>query len=206
MGGIEPALSVRPLAAGAARSGSESPSEFFQEIKAGSLHLIGISYATLIHNEGWWFAQAGKFLERADKTSRILDVRYQTPARTRRCRKPSARPTRSNGRRSCARAARGTPTNPFTARKCIPRLVAEFLLFNEDFPRSVRFCVSELNRALRRISGVAEGRFCNDAEKLAGRLVAELQFSTVDEIFEQGLHDYLDQLQIKLNDIGARAV
>jgi len=56
---------------------------------------------------------------------------------------------------------------------------------------------------LRRISGVAEDRFCNDAEKLAGRLVAELQFSTIDEIFEAGLHDYLDLLQLKLNNIGA---
>jgi uncharacterized alpha-E superfamily protein len=83
-----------------------------------------------------------------------------------------------------------------------PRLVAEFLLFSEDFPRSVRFCVGELNTALRKISGVAEGRFCNDAEKLAGRLVAELQFSTIDEIFDQGLHIYLDQLQSKLNNIG----
>ena len=84
-----------------------------------------------------------------------------------------------------------------------PRLVAEFLLLNEDFPRSVRFCIGELNVALRRISGVAEDRFCNDAEKLAGRLVAELQFSTIDEIFEAGLHDYLDLLQLKFNNIGA---
>ncbi|HEY1490627.1 MAG TPA: alpha-E domain-containing protein, partial [Verrucomicrobiae bacterium] len=83
-----------------------------------------------------------------------------------------------------------------------PRLVAEFLLLNEDFPRSVRFCVGELNAALRKISGVAEGKFCNDAEKLAGRLVAELQFMTIDEIFVAGLHGYLDRLQGKLNDIG----
>ena len=55
-----------------------SPSEFFQEIKAGSLHLIGIINATLVHDEGWWFVQTGQFLERADKTTRILDVRYQT--------------------------------------------------------------------------------------------------------------------------------
>ena len=74
---------------------------------------------------------------------------------------------------------------------------------NEDFPRSVRFCIGELNIALRRISGVAENRFCNDAEKLSGRLVAELQFSTIDEIFESGLHDYLDLLQMKFNNIGA---
>ena len=50
---------------------------------------------------------------------------------------------------------------------------------------------------------MAEGRFSNDAEKLAGRLVAELQFSTIDEIFASGLHGYLDALQGKLNDIGA---
>ena len=56
----------------------DSPSEFFQQIKAGSLHIIGLMDATLIHNEGWWFAQAGKFIERADKTSRILDLRYET--------------------------------------------------------------------------------------------------------------------------------
>src|SRR6266699_2977748 len=40
-----------------------SPTEFFQQIKAGSLHIIGLTDATLIHNEGWWFAQAGKFIE-----------------------------------------------------------------------------------------------------------------------------------------------
>ena len=55
-----------------------SASEFFQEIKSSSLHLIGIINATLIHDEGWWFVQAGQFLERADKTTRILDVRYAT--------------------------------------------------------------------------------------------------------------------------------
>ena len=83
-----------------------------------------------------------------------------------------------------------------------PRFVAEFLLLNDDFPRSVRFCASALNRALRRISGVAEGHFCNDAEKLTGRLLAELQFSTADEILDRGLHRYLDEAQSKLNEIG----
>jgi uncharacterized alpha-E superfamily protein len=45
-------------------------------------------------------------------------------------------------------------------------------------------------------------RFTNEAEKLSGRLLAELQFSTVEDIFAPGLHDYLDQVQIKLNAIG----
>jgi uncharacterized alpha-E superfamily protein len=186
---------------------SESPSEFFQQIKSSSLHLIGLTEATLIHNEGWWFLQMGKFIERADKTSRILDVRYQiAPETGGAVHNNSADASEADALewsailRSCSawdayKSIYGAEVNP--------KLVAEFLLFNEDFPRSVRFCVAELNRALRRISGVAEGRFCNNAEKLAGRLVAELQFSTVDEIFELGLHTYLDQLQTKLNGIGA---
>ncbi len=84
-----------------------------------------------------------------------------------------------------------------------PRFVAEFLLLDDTFPRSLRFCVSELNRALRRISGVSEGHFCNDAEKLTGRFLAELQFGTIEEIFDAGLHKYLDDAQLKLNNIGA---
>ncbi|HLP78830.1 MAG TPA: alpha-E domain-containing protein, partial [Candidatus Paceibacterota bacterium] len=73
---------------------------------------------------------------------------------------------------------------------------------NEDFPRSIRFCVDALNDSLRHISGVPGGRFSNDAEKLAGRLVAELQFSTIEEIFDTGLHGYIDTIQLKLNAIG----
>jgi uncharacterized alpha-E superfamily protein len=190
----------------ARKAWSESPSEFFQQIKSSSLHLIGLSEATLIRNEGWWFLQIGKFIERADKTSRILDVRYQiAPQNGAAIRNSHPEAGEADALewsailRSCSawdayKSIYGAEVNP--------RLVAEFLLFNENFPRSVRFCVTELNHALRRISGVAEGRFCNSAEKLAGRLVAELQFSTVDEIFELGLHAYLDQLQTKLNNIG----
>ena len=55
---------------------------------------------------------------------------------------------------------------------------------------------------MRNISGVAPRRFSNDAEQLSGRLLGELQFSTIEEIFAVGLHDYLDQIQTKLNQIG----
>lgn len=177
----------------------ESPTDFFQQIKGSSLLLIGLTYATLIRNEGWWFAQTGKFIERADKTSRILDVLSQSlPAKDAALTQTEAFEWQAL-LRSCSasdayKSLHGADLNP--------RLVVEFLMLNEDFPRSARFCVDELNQALRRISGVAEGRFCNEAEKLAGRLVAELQFSTVDEIFSAGLHEYLDIFQTKLNHIG----
>jgi len=84
-----------------------------------------------------------------------------------------------------------------------PRLIAEFLLLSDSFPRSLRFCVGELNYAVRQISGAAEGYFRNDTDKLTGRLLAELQFSTIDEIFDCGLHQYLDDAQTKLNNICA---
>ena len=179
----------------------QSPSTFFEQIKASSLQMIGITYATLLHNQGWHFTQIGKFLERADKTSRILDVRHQTlPER--------GFPKAISQAEALEWSAVLRSCSAWDAYKSIhgaevhPRLVTEFLIFNEDFPRSVRFCAGELNTALRHISGVPEGRFVNDAEKLAGRLLAELQFSTVDEIFSQGLHRYLDDLQLKLNSIG----
>ncbi len=180
----------------------QSPYDFFQTIKSSSLLLQGLTDSTVVRNEGWFFIQAGRYLERADKTSRILDVRHASlPARG----FPVASPTQAEALgwsavlRSCSawdayKALHGAEIQP--------ALVAEFLLLSDDFPRSVRFAVRHLDAALRRISGVADGRFCNDAEKLAGRLLAELQFSTAEDIFDIGLHTYIDITQAKLNAIG----
>lgn len=180
----------------------ENPSDFFLTIRNGSLLLQGLTDATVVRNEGWFFIQCGRYLERADKTSRILDVRHASlPARG----APPGTPSQADALgwaavlRSCSawdayKALHGAEVQP--------AMVAEFLLLSDEFPRSVRFCVRHLNAALRRISGVHEGRFSNDAEKLAGRLLAELQFSTADDIFDIGLHTYIDVAQAKLNAIG----
>lgn len=180
---------------------NSSPVEFFQEIKASSLHLQGLVEATVPHNEGWHFMRTGKYIERADKTSRILDVRQATfpvcgapPAATQAEALEWAAVLRSCSAWDAYKAVWGAEVQP--------ALVAEFLLLSEDFPRSVRFSVEALNRSLRSISGIPDGRFSNDAEKLAGRLVAELQFGTAGEIFEFGLHRYIDVFQTKLNAIG----
>jgi uncharacterized alpha-E superfamily protein len=178
-----------------------SPTDFFNDVKSTSLLLVGLSETTHIHNEGWLFSQLGRFLERADKTSRILDVRTHTlPA--------SGLPKTLNQITALEWSAVLRSASAWDAFKSIygadvhPRHVTDLLLFNEDFPRSIRVCVEELNQTLRRITGVAEGRYSNDAEKLAGRLTAELRFGTVKEVFLIGLHEYIDQLQTKLNAIG----
>jgi uncharacterized alpha-E superfamily protein len=83
-----------------------------------------------------------------------------------------------------------------------PDKVVEFLILNEFFPRSIRYCAGELDEALRRISGCQEERFTNQAEKLTGRLVAELNYSALEDIKTVGMHTYMDELQVKLNAIG----
>lgn len=180
---------------------SNSPYQFFIEVRNSSLLMQGLTDATIMRNEGWLFTQVGRNMERADKTSRMLDVRQASiPAR--------GAPVLANQAEALGWSAMLRSCSAWDAYKALhgaevqPALVAEFLLLSEDFPRSVRFCVQQLNSALRRISGVAEGRFSNDAEKLSGRLLAELQFGTPAEIFELGLHHYIDELQAKLNAIG----
>jgi uncharacterized alpha-E superfamily protein len=164
--------------------------------------MIGIVNATVPHNEGWHFIQVGKLLERADKTTRLLDVRSYAKGAP----NPFAVGTAPDALewsavlRSCSawdsyKAIHGGEVEP--------RLVAEFLLYSEDFPRSVRFCIEHVDHALRAISGSNPRRFSNEAERLSGRLLAELQFGRIEEVLaNQGLHQYVDELQQQFNHIG----
>ena len=79
--------------------------------------------------------------------------------------------------------------------------VAEFLILHDTFPRSIRFCVDSLDQSLHGISGSDRGHFTNEAERLSGMLRSNLDFTTVNSIFQTGLHQYLDQTQIRLNEI-----
>ena len=82
--------------------------------------------------------------------------------------------------------------------------VAEFLLFSEDFPRSIRFCVRAIDHSLHAISGVPSGTFANEAERLTGSTLAMVNFTDWQQVDEKGLHDTLDQLQATLIQIGQR--
>jgi uncharacterized alpha-E superfamily protein len=179
----------------------DSPFEFLQQVRASSLTFVGISYASTPHNEGWHYLQTGKFIERADKTTRMLDIRHASLPK-------KGLPGAISQADALGWSAVLRSCSAWDAYKAIhgsevhPRPVAEYLLLSAEFPRSLRFCVEKLDFSLRSISGVAPRRFSNEAEKLSGRLLAELEFSTIEEIFEVGLHDYLDQVQLKLNHVG----
>ncbi len=178
-----------------------SPAEFFHEIRANSCNLQGLIDSTIPRNEGWHFLQAGKYIERADKTTRILDLRHESVPE-------KEVPVHVDQTDALEWSAVLRSCSAWDAYRHLhgvdvgPRRVSELLLLSPEFPRSVRFCVSELDSVLRALSGAPPGRFWNDAEKRSGRLLAELQFSEIDDIFVKGLHGYLDGLQLQLNEIG----
>jgi len=80
--------------------------------------------------------------------------------------------------------------------------VADFLLLNREFPRSVHHCVSEAEESLHALTGTPARRFANPAEQALGRLVAELNYTDIGDVVRGGLHEFSDSLQGKLNGVG----
>lgn len=177
------------------------PYEFYKEIKQSSHLFQGITDSTMPRREAWEFIQVGKFLERADKTTRILDVKSGSmgAAGEREGAGPSTSMEWVAVLRSCS--AFEAYCKIYVS-EVEPWKLGEFLILSEQFPRSIHFCMQMVDAALRRISGIEGGHFSNLAEKLSGRLLSELNFSTIDDVATQGLHEYLDELQKKFNAIG----
>jgi hypothetical protein len=83
-----------------------------------------------------------------------------------------------------------------------PREVAAFLLLDGSFPRSIRYCIHAAQESLHAITGSPIGCHRTEAERLMGILRASLDYANIDQIMEFGLHEYLDELQNTLNEIG----
>lgn len=182
------------LSKGARQSYQRNHYEFFQRVKKTLQLFWGITNTTMMHGDGWDFIQIGSLLERADKTSRLLDDEYHLLTGQDSLIQWSAVLASCNARLIYRR---------LYASAVDPVRVSELLLLNEFVPRSVRFCVQHLDEALRNLSGVRPGQFSNQAEKLSGRLLSELSFSSIDDLCAPGLHASMDALQVQLNEIGA---
>ncbi len=175
--------------------------EFFKSILEGSQLFQGVTDATMAHDEGWEFIRLGKFLERADRTSRILDIKYHILL-------PSGENVGGNVDtvqwmavlKSCSALE---PYRKHYRGQVVPWKVVEFLVKNQTFPRSVLSCVDSLDYSLHKITGVDRGEFQYkvEAERLSGKLLADLRYITIEEIFGRGLHEYLDRMQLRLIEI-----
>jgi uncharacterized alpha-E superfamily protein len=173
--------------------------EFFQEIKRTSHLIEGTKNETMPHGEAWHFSCIGRHLERADKTSRILDVKYFLLL-------PSAddvgRPVDDLQWAALLRSASALEAYRKAHGRVLATNVAGFLVFDREFPRSVYHCVTTADDSLRAITGTQRRGFTNSAEQALGRLVAELDYTDVGEVVAAGLHGFVDELQAKLNAVG----
>jgi Uncharacterized protein conserved in bacteria len=178
----------------------ESPQVLLNEVKMASHLFNGITDATMTHNEAWHFCRMGRMLERADKTSRILDVKYYILLRSV---EDVGTPIDDIQWAAVLRSASAFEMYRKRHGRITPKGVVEFLMLDREFPRAIHFCLLAARDSLHCISGTPPGTFRSPAEKLTGHLCSDLTFAGVDEIIAYGLHQYLDELQTKVNQIGA---
>jgi uncharacterized alpha-E superfamily protein len=176
----------------------ENPFQFCREVELRGMMLGGIASDTITHGEGWHFFQMGRLLERADKTSRILDVKYFILL-------PNVHyvGTIYDDIQWTALLQATNGLNAYRQQfgRISPGHVVEFLLLNRQFPRSTLYCLLNAQQSLHQIHGSPMGTYQNKAEKLLGQLCAELAYISVEQILTKGLHEFTDQLQVEMNRV-----
>jgi uncharacterized alpha-E superfamily protein len=171
-------------------------SALFATIKEACQTHTGITDGTFFRDQGWYFYQLGRYIERADQTTRLLDIKYHLLL-------PSASdvgsPTDVSQWNALLRSVAGYHAyRRLHAASTTPARVAGFLLFNQAFPRSLHHCVREAARLLGDVKSRYSLRGGNDAAEELDRLRAVLGTLTITEILREGLHEFLDVIQQQL--------
>lgn len=182
---------------------ARDPQPIVEWVKFRSHLSRGVTIGTMLKDEAFYFIRLGTFLERADNTARLLDVKFHSAT-------PPA------GTAPCATleqhfdfyywAAVLRSVSAFEIYRKVyrdvvaPARVAELLILREDMPRSLAACMSEVCDNLAR---VRNGR-SQETERRAGLLRAELQFGRIDDILARGLHEYLTAFLRRVADLGER--
>ena len=178
--------STRSLARGAQRRSTA-------RVKRAGIYFEGVTDATLSRGEAWHFARLGRMLERADKTSRILDVKYFLLL-------PPGIGVGTTidqlGWTALLNSASALQMYRQLHHVTSPANVAKFLLLHRDFPRSIQHCVLEAQRSLHALTGTPVGTHRSEAERSLGQLRASLDYADIEQIMKGGLHEYVDGLQI----------
>ena len=175
------------------------PAEFFARVKLDSHLFDGLMEATMSHGEPWHFGRLGRALERADKTARMLDVKYYALL---------PRPSDGGGAfddlqwSAVLRSASALEMYRKRKHRITAADVADFLIFDRDFPRSIGSCLTRAEDSLKSITGSAPGTFGNVAEKRLGRLRSHVEYLDIQDVFTLGLHEFLQEVQTELNYVG----
>jgi uncharacterized alpha-E superfamily protein len=177
----------------------DQPHPFLRGVIEDCHQVIGLTTATMNRGEGYCFLELGRFLERAIGYSALLDTHIRAF--------PDLRPGEVAPEvvvewtallRSCT--ALEAYARRFTAR-VDARRIADFLLLDPEFPRSVRFAVEQVEAALRGITRLSGRENAGRAERLAGRLRSSLHYAQLDEIVEDSLPSFLKGISRQCGDI-----
>jgi uncharacterized alpha-E superfamily protein len=168
----------------------------FAMIKEACQTHTGITEGTFFRDQGWYFYQIGRYIERADQTTRLLDIKYHLLLPS-----PSdvGSPVDVSQWNALLRSAAGYHAyRRLHAASTTPARVTGFMLLNNAFPRSVHHCVREVGRLLGEVKSHHGLRNGNDAAEELDRLQAVLGTYEISEILRSGLHEFLDSIQRQL--------
>jgi uncharacterized alpha-E superfamily protein len=171
---------------------------FFDWVKERSHLFRGVTYGTIMRGEAFNFSRLGTFIERADDTARILDVKYHILL---------PRIEDVGGARDYYQwAALLRSVSSFETYRTIyrdqiyPINVAELLILDRRMPRSLAACLEEIDHAL----SLVDGQNDHAVKRLSGELQARLVHGDIEEIFRGGLHEYLTEFLQDVNELGYR--
>ena len=179
------------------------PGSFFEWVKFRSHLSRGVTLGTMLHDEALYFLRLGAFLERADNTARLLDVKFHAlndgdyfgPDASK-----EQQEVDFYHRSAILRSVSGFEIYRKVYRNVIrPERVAELLILRPDMPRSLAASMNEVVANLHLVTNAQSG----ETLRRAGRLQSDLRYGRIDEILATGLHAYLTQFLDRVGDVGA---
>jgi uncharacterized alpha-E superfamily protein len=190
----------------------QDPAEFFEWVKFRSHLSRGVTVGTMLMDEALHFLRIGTFLERADNTARLIDVKFHALTAGKDFFGPANGGGQVQGQgaqpqeidfyhwSAVLRSVSGFEIYRKVYRNVIrPEKVAELLVLRPDMPRSLAACMNEVQANLKLVANQQSA----ETQRRAGRLCSDLQYARIDEILSTGLHAYLTQFLDRVNDLGA---
>jgi uncharacterized alpha-E superfamily protein len=179
--------------------GNDQQAEFLQQVMEAVHQFQGVTDSTMSHGEGWQFIQVGRYIERAHATAVLLQAYHEDVWS-----QPDKIPEANEylGWMGLLRSATAFEAycKVYTA-DLTPEQILEFLLLDPEFPHSLRFSIDSLQQALEAIHGEAGKSRAEPLRRLAGRLQASLNYSSVDEILNGDVIAYLRNIQAECHAI-----
>ncbi|MGY8525118.1 alpha-E domain-containing protein [Paracidovorax citrulli] len=175
----------------------DDPAQFFEWVKFRSHLARGVQFGTMLKDDAFHFMRLGTFLERADNTARILDVKFQSVSNY-------TEPARIDNDfyhwAAILRSVSGFEVYRKIYRTGItPVRVAELLILRSDMPRSLVSSMDEVCAIL----ALVRNQQSAETERHAGKLHADLRFARIDDIFAVGLHAFLTSFLERIGDLGS---